>query len=375
MNGIPSEHLNALFTQKLDSTEGREKTAQYGGLYIRDKLREVAFSRKILPPQQITRNECQRSVNHDTLVRIVDIEPESRAMAITFRGEPDARYIRAARYEIPFHTIASEVFEKTEQELMAYEMPITKVIEDNTVKDIQAIEDREFLIHVEACIQALQLEANAGVATAFNRTRVNAGTVAIASVVKGELALIAGGSDDFTVHPVQRPDFVNLFKLMDGNELKGELLLLTEVDADDILQWTVEDFGDKIQSETAVEGYKYNTVLGRKVIRTIKTKILRAGNIYLFTAPEFFGRFYILNQTKFYIDKKANVISWQSWEDIGMGIGNIAAVRKLELYRGSVTPGATDTGFAARLPLAEEDLYGQNNRADQGLTFPQVDQF
>jgi hypothetical protein len=375
MNGIPSEHLNALFTQKLDTGEGREKTAAYGGLYIRDKLREVAFSRKVIPPKQITRNECQRSVNHDTLVRIVDVEPESRAMAITFRGEPDARYIRAARYEIPFHTIASEVFEKTEQELMAYEMPITKVIEDNTVKDIQAIEDREFLIHIEACVQALQLEANGGTPTKFSRTTVNGGTVAIASVVKGELALIAGGSDDFTVHAVQRPDFVNLFKLMDGNELKGELLLLTEVDADDILQWTVEDFGDRVQSETAVEGYRYNTVLGRKVIRTIKTKILRAGNIYLFTAPEFFGRFYILNQTKFYIDKKANVISWQSWEDIGMGIGNIAAVRKLELYRGSVTPGATDTGYADRLPLDEEDLYGQNNRADQGLTFPQVDQF
>ena len=65
-------------------------------------------------------------------------------------------------------------------------------------------------------------------------------------------------------------------------------------------------------------------------------------------APEFFGRFYILNQTKFYIDKIANLITWQSWEDIGMGIGNIASVVKLELYAGSCSPGSgqQDTGYA-----------------------------
>jgi hypothetical protein len=89
------------------------------------------------------------------------------------------------------------------------------------------------------------------------------------------------------------------------------------------------------------------------------------------------GRFYVLNQTKFYIDKIANLITWQSWEDIGMGIGNVASIVKLELYSGSATPGATDTGFAAALPVDESDplLYPVNNLADSGTTYPQVDQF
>ena len=95
----------------------------------------------------------------------------------------------------------------------------------------------------------------------------------------------------------------------------------------------------------------------------------------VFTAPEFFGRFYVLNQTKFYIDKIANLITWQSWEDIGMGFGNVASVVKLELYAGSVTPGATDTGFEAALPKEEDDLAPTNNRADAGTTFPKIDQF
>lgn len=363
-----------MFNQRLDTTEGKDKIAELGGSFIRDKLREVAFSRHILPPEQVTRADCQRSVHHDTLVKIVDIEPQSKAMAIDFRSQPSARYIRARRYEIPFFTISSEKFEKNEQELLAYEMPLPKIIEENSVKDIQEVEDRQFLIYGEAGVQALQTEANAVTNVKHNKTEINAGNSLVVSVVKGELAL-AASADDFTIRPIQRPDLVNLFKLMDGNRLRGERILLTEPDHDDILQWTVDDFGDKMQSETTVDGYKYNTLLGRKVVRTIKTDILRAGNVYLYAAPQFYGKFYILNNTKFYIDKIANRIMWQSWEDIGIGIGNIAACRKLELYSGSARPTALDTGYASVLPVEEEDLGAENNRADDGLTFPSVQQY
>jgi hypothetical protein len=369
----PASYLNELFASHLDTESGKEKVAEFGGVYIRDRLREVSFARKILPPEQVTRADCQRSVNHDTLVKIVDIEPQSRAMPLTFRGEPTARFISAERYEIPFFTIASEKFEKVEQELLAYEMPITKVIEDNSVKDIQEVEDFTFLQHVDACVEALYNETWGAVA--FNRTNVNAGTVTGISKVKGTLALAGAGVDTFGLFPMQRPDVVNLMKLLNTNRLRGEIMLMTEPDYTDVLQWTSEDFGDKMESETAVEGYKYNTILGLRFVRTIKTDILRPGNVYLFTAPEFFGKFFILNNTKFWVDKRMNMITWASWEDIGMGLGNISAVRKLELYQGSCTPGAVTAGFAAVVPSELEDLGAVNNRAAAGLTYPVVNQF
>ena len=372
---VSGRMLNEAFIQKLGSAEGKEKTAEYGGSYIRDRLREVSFARKVVPPEQVTRADCQRSVNHDTLVKIVDVEPKSRAMAITFRGAPSARFIRGPKAEVAFFTISSEMFQKTEQELLAYEMPITKIIEENSVKDIQEIEDREFLIHIEAACQALQTEANGGVSTSLSYTTITAGTVVEFSIIKGELARTAGASDA-TVRPLQRPDIVNLFKLLDGNRLRCERLLMTEVDWDDLLQWTVEDFGDRIQSETAVDGYKYNTVLGRPYIRTIKTDILRPGNIYAFTKPEFFGKFYVLNNTKFYIDKVANTITFQAWEDIAMSVINIAAVRKLELYSADANPTTDAQTLLTRfVPVDEDQLGAVNNRVDSGLKFPQVTQF
>lgn len=370
----PSRVLNDLFAQKLDTSEGKEKIAQVGSVYVRDRLREVCFVDKIQPPEPVTRVDCQRSVNHDTLVKIVDIEPQSRAMAITFRGQPTARFIRAPRCEVPFFTISSEKFEKTEQELLAYEMPITKIIEDNSVKDLQEIKDREYLRHVEAAVQAKQVEANGGTAVALHTSTY--GSVVKESIIKGQGAL-ASTTDDFVVHPVLRPDFVNLFKLLDGRRLRAERFVITEPDYDDILSWTLSDFGDKMQSETAVDGYKYNILLGRKIIRTIKTDILRTGNVYCFTAPEFLGKSYILNNTKFYIDKVANLITWQSWMDIALAVINIASIVKLELYSGSVTPGHTETGqgYLAKLPVDEDQLGAMNNRVDKGLKFPDVSQF
>ena len=116
--------------------------------------------------------------------------------------------------------------------------------------------------------------------------------------------------------------------------------------------------------------------MGRSYVRTVKTDILRAGNVYVFTKPEFFGKFYVLNNTKFYIDKIANVITFQAWEDIGMAIINIASVRKLELYSADANPNTNaDSLLTNFVPVSEDSLGTPNNQVDAGLKFPQVTQF
>lgn len=380
-SGIPAQQINSAFFTKSATSEGREKMGQMAGTYVRDRLREVSFVRKIQPFENITKAEAQRSTNHDTLVVIKDIEPNSRASAMTLRGSGKAMYVRGSRYEIPFWSVGSAIYEKLEEELYAYEMPITKIIEDNTVKEIQAIEDREGLRHYESAVQAVQ-EGISGVSgnllsgslNGFNSSNIRAGLVDSISIAKGELAL-QRTTDDFVALAPQRGDLITLINLLDGRHRRCERILMTEVDWNHLCRWTVDDFGDRLESETVVDGYKYSTLFGRKIIRTIKNEILRVGNMYAFTTPDFLGHAYILQDTKFYIEKRRNLISWQSWEIIAIGIGNIASIAKLELYSGSVTTGATDTGFAAKLPLSEDDLALVYNRADDGLTFPRASSF
>jgi len=360
-----------LFLQQLSDPAAKTKIAAEFSGYVKDRLREASFTEKVLPPQTVTRADCQISVNHDSLVKIEHLEPRSKAMVVTFRGEPNAKLIRGERVEVPFITIMSEMYQKPEQEFLAYPYPIGKVIEQNSVKDIQEIQDRQFVIHSEASVQALQKEANGGSTTALHQTTIAAGSVVEASVIKGELARVDANNDG-RVWPIQRPDLVNLMSLLDGNRLECELLLMTAVDLNNVLQWTVEDNGSKVQSETTVSGWQHNTLLGKKVVRTIKTDILRPGNVYAYTSPEFLGRFYILNNVKFYIDKVINLIKFVAWKDIGMSLVNIASVRKLELYSGDATSLDTDSISASVTPKSEEDLGAVNNRAAEREFFPNV---
>jgi hypothetical protein len=371
-----ADMVNSGFIERLE-TEGPTKTAAASLNYIKDRLRESSFADMIVPNERVVRGDLQRSTEHDTLVKIVDIEPGSRAMAVNFRGQPTAEYVNGKRYAIGFFTISSLKFEIVEQELMAYEMPITRIIEENSLKDMVEVKDREFLNHVESCIDAMQAEGNSGSSAFYVGTGVSI------SKIKGVLATQSGGGQtDFETFAIQRADIVNIKKLLKrqivvGSEtvragrLRPALMLMTESDADDFDQWTHEDYGDRLQSETALDGYTYNKVLGLRIIRTIKNDILREGNVYVFTAPEFFGRNYTLNDVKFYIDKVANRIFWQAWMDVGMGFGNIAAVVKLELYAGDATHAS---GSAVR-PVEESAIGALNNKVAEGLTFPSINVF
>ena len=288
--------FNNYFIQSLDEPGGMQKAAQAGGAFVRDKLRELAFSRAILPPEYVTKQDTQRSVNHDTLVKLVDIEPQSQAAALNFRGRALERYIEGDRYEIPFFKISSEEFKKNEAELLAYDYPVTKVIEENSVKDIQATEDAKFIEFSDAVVAA------------------NGKTVA---------PVEAG--------PATNKNLVALFKALDTDELAVGTILMHKADWDDIMTQESAIIGSPLASEIMVNGYKYNTLLGHKLIVTIKTSIVTPGDIRVYTDPKYLGNFFILNDTKFYIEKRADMITWMTWEYIGIGFGNLRSVAQMTL--------------------------------------------
>jgi hypothetical protein len=223
-------------------------------------------------------------------------------------------------------------------------MSITKVIERNSVKDIQEIEDHRGLVYLDAAVTQT------------------------GQIVMGEQATDdsdANGADTGFRGIIQRGDLVSLFKELDSRRRRCSTVLMNESEWDDILRWTIEDLGDGEQGKVFREGLTTSSIMGRKIIRTVKTDILETGNVYGFTSPEWLGKFLVLNNTKFYIDKVANLIFWQAWEDIGMGIGNISSIARLELYN--------DTSDA--IPAESAVGGGVYNQADDGFTFPQVSSY
>lgn len=292
-----ADTINELFLQKLDSKEGLDKVAQTGSAFIRQKLREVSFARKVINPVYVTQADLQRSVKHDGLVKIVDIEPDSKASVINFRGKPDTDYIAGERYEIPFFAVSSDDFQKTEEELLAYEMPLTEVIEKNSVKDIQAAEDKAFIDKCDAILGT------------------NGQTI----------------SESLDSSSIKKSSFVALFDILDGQKLKTDTLLMNSKTYNKLLLYPATTAGDTFGTEVLVNGYTYSTLFGKKLVVTNKTDIVGDNKVYAFTAQEYFGNFFILNDTKFWIQKQKNIVSWAAYETIGMGIGNVNAVARMDL--------------------------------------------
>ena len=305
MNNYSSSDMTKMFVQQLDTQEGKDKYAAAGAAYIRDRLRETSFARKILPPEQVTKADCQRSLDHDGLVKIVDIEPNSYAMAMNFTAEPDGVYITGKRFQIPFFTISSTKFAKAEQELLAYEMPITKVIEQNSVKDIQKIEDAVFIDYAYAAIK--------------NNSAKNV-------QIAGKTTITA------------KDDIVTGLNTLENDEMPVGVMLMTKATLNTILSLTTVQLGEVLGSEVFRDGYKYNQLLGHKLVTTIKNDIIKNNEVWFFSEPDFLGKFFVLNNTKFYIDKRGNMVEWWSWEDIAMGFGNVRGIGRI--YFGSSDPRA-----------------------------------
>jgi hypothetical protein len=294
MEKISAEALNAAFLERLGSPEGRTELQEKGVLYIKKILREESFLRKILPPQVVTKMDLQRSAETDTFEKIVDIEPDSFALDVNFLGEPPTEYVEGKRYRIRFQEISSPMFEKNELELAAYEMPLIKVIEQNSIKDIHEREDRHWLRNNRQVMQLTAKSIDDASQTFLTRDLLSEGT-----------------------------------KLISNERRRATKILMSSPTWDDISKWVATDVGDTMASKITVDGYDLNQLIGRGLIVTTKTSVLPYGEVWFYTDQAYLGNYFLFGSTQFYIDKIAELIRWKAWEVIGVGIGNVFSMSRV----------------------------------------------
>jgi len=294
MEKMSAEALNAAFLERLGSPEGRTELQEKGVLYIKKILREESFLRKVLPPQVVTKMDLQRSTTTDTFQKVVDIEPDSFAIDVNFLGEPQSEYVDGKRYVINFQEVSSPMFEKNELELAAFEMPLIKVIEQNTIKDIHEREDLHWLQQNRQVIQLTGQSIDDASSTFMTRDLLTEGA-----------------------------------KLVANNRRRATKMLMSAPTWEDIGKWVATDVGDTLASKISVDGYDLNQLLGRGLIVTTKTSVLPYGEVWFYTDQAYLGNFFLFGSTQFYIDKLAELIRWKAWEVIGVGIGNIFSLSRM----------------------------------------------
>ena len=163
---VDTKYLNQSFVNALGSnrsSEEMQKFAEEANTYVKEILRERSFTRKIITPKYVSVQELDRNPYDDTLIKIRDKEPYSKgAMAVSYRGRGEGQYVESRKYVIPMSKLESPLFSKDEIELLACEAPITQIIEENAVKDIEELEDIRFLATINQVLAQTGKSIDAG---------------------------------------------------------------------------------------------------------------------------------------------------------------------------------------------------------------------
>jgi len=329
------DEFNALFYDAIQhGGEALEKTAAAIGDYIQLKIREQGFARKILDYHTVTERDpmMQRDPNgvHDGLEYVVPLEADTVAQRIDFRGDPERTWIQGKRFPIRFFDISTDEFNKTEQELLAHTEPVLKIIEQNSLKDMQEQEDIAFLDHVKSSAMLATTRLNniavaaGGVIGFTTGAEVDAffkGTPTVAPIANPINSNIVLSTNTY----LRRETLDELAKIMSQRQLQLRVVLMSEFDFSSTIRWFADEIGHDIASKITVDGYKEATIGGYTIISTIKTnrRLVRPGHIYGFADKSALGKFLQLQAPKFWINKRANIIQMRGWETVGAGIGNV----------------------------------------------------
>lgn len=285
------QFLNQAFIDKID--QGLEKEAGAAmSAFVRQKLREDGFTRKVLTPQTITASDLDRGLDDQPRV-IVEKEPDSVAASMSLSGKTEVRYFRGSRYEVPFYKISSQRFKKSKFELATYKTDIRQILQDNSVKDIQKQEDENFI----AGLKAIQTEARGA-------------------------AFVTPTGDRVT------DKLMDLVKTLVTDEQKPSKILMSHQLYLTMLREPATQLGDAVASEHfksgSMEGfYGFDIVTSNKA-GILSSDGVKKGDLVAVFAPEtYLGQFYSLQEPTVFLKAEADMIEFETYESIGIGIGNV----------------------------------------------------
>jgi hypothetical protein len=296
---VSAQLLNSNFMRKLE--EGRTKEAQAEGTaFIRSRLRQESFAREILPPVTLSDDEIDRDEFTDLPKKIVEIEPDSTATFVPFKGTGPQTWFKGPRYSVFFGKTESQRFTKSKFELMTYQNDIRKILSDNSVKDMADEEDRRFLATINTIVaanaaQETDNQVNNAAFTGFDP----------AGFRQGMQALV-------------------------GRRLPLGKMLMNKSTYLMALELAQGEVGDDILSRHYDEGVENEEKLwGIPVITTIKDDICLDGEVYLFAPQNYLGNFFLLQDATLFIKQEADIVEFWSYAAPGIGIGNTLAVQKI----------------------------------------------
>lgn len=293
------ELMNRSFCDKVFHGQIKE-AMENSSLYIRQKLYEDGILRRLFESRTVVADELDPEMDSDNPSIIVEIEPEApSATFVPFPGTGDRNYFNGKRFRVPFGKIESNRESKSKFELMAIRMPITEWLKEHQVKMIQESEDQHFIDSVNDIIDRNPAQQSATVSMTANTFK-----------------------DAFTEG----------WKMLTRLRLPQGKVLMHKNTYIDSLKLKTDDIGFAPQEQRFSRGLEgEDSFMGSPVVTTIKDNLVKENELYFFTQPDYFIKFFFLQDATLFLKTEADMIHFHTYEAPGMGIGNTNGVVKVTL--------------------------------------------
>jgi len=296
---------NELFLQLLESGQHKQ-AADIATEFTRMRVRESAFVERILPSQKLSNDQLDKQVNTEHPTKIVEREPGSpAATTVPYGAFPREHYFHGDRYAVNFDRIMTPKFIKDVGELRTTEMDIRQILADNAALDMDEELDSKFIDTVDAIIGAEN------------------STQPVTGVVQNQHIAAA----------ISRETIFEMLKLLPRTPTRAETatVLCNNITVKDIAKFGRDEFGGDLSQEVMLNGFAERTFGGARFLVTIKHELVADSVFYVFTAPKYIGKHFVLEDTTMHLEKKAFMLEFFSYRECGLTIGNIASVGRVRI--------------------------------------------
>lgn len=312
-NDISPRTMNRVLLDKLMSDDMAEVKKASRGLddYTRLEVQEKGFARKILPPVPITNDDLDKQLNTEINVKLFEMAPDSPGcMSVPYGGLPMNRLMKIGRYPVYFARLQTPRFIADASSLRTLDIDLRQYVSDSAVNDMLAEEDT-------------------GLLSAVNSVMIGPNTIVPETGV-AHWVEIAGG--------ITRDGVNEALKIMprSSRKFEAQTVLVNTIFVKDVQKWTRNEVGGNLAEEILRDGWAERNMLGRTWLTTIKRELVGDYTMYMFAEPKALGKFCILEDVTMYVDRKAFMLEFFAYSEVGAAIGNVGGVARADFVGASI---------------------------------------
>lgn len=299
---------NANFVRKIyQSPELLKEAMENSTYFIRDKVRELGFARKLVEPIFVTSADLDRTVENDQPTIILEKDMEAKAYTLPFRGQGESKYWEGDKFIITFQKLESDRFNKSKFEMMNSKTDYKTLLQKRIVEEMFLAEDETIIAAFDKIIADVEAETP--------------GT---------QYQEVTGG--------LSKTNIKILMQMMSRNRMmppKGgpkPKFLMTQTLKMELVELGMLEIGDSSVGKYWNEGsVGVDNLFGIPVVDTIKNDLVADDEMYIIAPQDYFGRFFILQDHTMVIKTEADMIEFWSYGSFGMGFANTKGVAKIKI--------------------------------------------